>query len=59
MDMDMDMERGMNQVFKYILYRLLRVLFYLKQKDEPTILNKLLDVVSGAVESNLKISYLM
>lgn len=57
--MDMDMERGMNQVFKYILYRLLRVLFYLKQKDESTILNKLLDVVSGAVESNLKISYLM
>lgn len=53
------MERGMNQVFKYILYRLLRVLFYLKQKDESTILNKLLDVVSGAVESNLKISYLM
>lgn len=57
--MDMDMERGMNQVFKYILYRLLRVLFYLKQKDQSTILNKLLDVVSGAVESNLKISYLM
>lgn len=57
--MDMDMERGMNQVFKYILYRLLRVLFYLKQKDQSTILNKLVDVVSGAVESNLKISYLM